>query len=205
MLNVLQKSPIIPVIIIDDANLALPLAQAILAGGIKVLEITLRTPAALQAIKEISTKLPEAIVGVGTILTGEHLQQAKEAGAHFAVSPGLSSNLVEVAKELQLPYLPGVVTATEAMLAQALQLQAVKFFPAEVFGGAKILKAYSQIFPQLQFCPTGGVTLQNLPEYLVLPNVPAVGGTWLAPNELIKQQNWDAITQLVKQALALAK
>lgn len=205
MLNVLQKSPIIPVIIIEDANLALPLAQAIVTGGIKVLEITLRTPAALKAIKEIATKLPEVVVGAGTVLNIEQLKQAQEAGAQFAVSPGLSTHLVKAAKELELPYLPGIVTPSEAMQAQEMQLKALKFFPAESFGGVKTLKSYSQVFPQLQFCPTGGVSIQNLKEYLALPNVSTVGGTWLTPHDIIKQQNWDTVTQLVKQALAALK
>lgn len=205
MLTILQKSPIIPVIVIEDANLAVPLAQAILAGGISVLEITLRTSAALEAIKLINQQVPQAIVGAGTVLTSDQLKQAKVAGASFAVSPGLSVQLINTANEMQLPYLPGIVTASEAMLAQQLKLPAVKFFPAESFGGVKTLKAFSQVFPQLQFCPTGGVSLQNMKDYLALANVPAVGGTWFTPVDLITQQNWSAITQLVKQALDLLK
>ena len=203
MLSILQKSPIIPVIVLEDASLAVPLAQAILAGGISVLEITLRTPAALDAIKLISEQIPQASVGAGTVLKSAQLKQAKEAGASFIVSPGLSLDLIETASELEIPYLPGIVTASEAMLAQEFELNAVKFFPAESFGGVKTLKAYSQVFPQLKFCPTGGVSLENMENYLALSNVPAVGGTWLTPSELIKQQQWPAITQLVKEALAV--
>ncbi len=202
MLSILQKSPIIPVIILEDLKHALPLAQAIIAGGISVLEITLRTPVALDAIQAIATQFPEAIVGAGTVLQTQALKMAKAAGARFAVSPGLSADLVSAANELNLPYLPGIVTASEAMLAQTLNLTAAKFFPAEAFGGLKTLKSYSQVFPPLKFCPTGGVSLQNMKEYLALPNVPTVGGTWLTPTDLIKQENWPAITQLVKDAVA---
>lgn len=201
MLTILQKTPIIPVIVIEDANLAVSLAQAILAGGISVLEITLRTPAALEAIKLITQKIPEVTVGAGTVLNSDQLKCAKEAGASFIVSPGLSLELVETISELQIPYLPGVATASEAMLAQEFLLKAVKFFPAESFGGVKTLKAYAQVFPQLKFCPTGGVSLQNMKEYLALPNVSTVGGTWLTPIELIQKQNWYAITQLVRDSL----
>jgi len=203
MLAILQKSPLIPVVVLEEEHLAVPLAQAILAGGISVIEVTLRTPAALNIIKQIKAQVPQAIIGAGTVLTCEQLELAKAAGADFAVSPGLSSELVKAAQELKLPYLPGIATATEAMWVQELKLSAVKFFPAEALGGVKTLQAFSQVFPALVYCPTGGVNLHNMLDYLALPQVLAVGGTWLTPLELIKQQDWSAITQLVKKSLAL--
>lgn len=201
MLKILEKSKIIPVIVLEEAQFAIPLAQAVMAGGIHVLEITLRTKAALTAISQITRHFPQLTIGAGTVLTCEQLNQAKAAGAHFAVSPGLSPTLVKAAADLHIPYLPGIATASEAMLAQELNLSALKFFPAEASGGVKTLNAFSQVFPQLKFCPTGGVSLQNKNAYLALENVPAVGGTWLTPTNYLQEQNWPAITELVKQAL----
>lgn len=203
MRELLKWSPVIPVIVIDDANRAVPLAQALLAGGITVLEITLRTPAALEAIHEISHNVPEVQVGAGTIIHPDQFAKAKAAGASFGVSPGLTPALAEGARAFGLPYLPGVATVSEAIRAQEEGFETVKFYPAESLGGTKTLAGIAAVLPDLRFCPTGGVNLQNMTDYLAIPSVVAVGGTWLVPNSLLTQQNYAAITELAQQTLAL--
>lgn len=202
MLQILKQSPIMPVVIIDDAECAVPLAKAIYAGGIKAIEITLRTPAALESIKRIAHEVPEIQVGAGTILKPEQFAQVKAAGAIFGVSPGLLPSLVAAAKEMNMPYLPGAVTASEVMHALSLGITAAKFFPAELMGGVKTIAQLNSVFPQFKFCVTGGLTKDNMNNYLALDAVAAVGGTWLTPKDLIQQKNWPAITQLVKEAIA---
>jgi len=202
MLKILGLSSVIPVVIIEDAALAAPLAQALLKGGIKVMEITLRTPAALAAIKEIAQKVPEMTVGAGTLIRSAQFSAAKEAGASFVVSPGLTPALAVAAHATQLPYLPGVATVSEALLAQEHGFQQLKFFPAEALGGVKALKGISQVLPEIYFCPTGGITEKNMAEYLTLKSVPSVGGSWLAPPELIRKQDWEAITALAQRTLS---
>lgn len=201
MLEILGLSFVIPVVVIEDAALAAPLAQALLKGGIKIMEITLRTPAALIAIKEVAEKVPGMRVGAGTLVQAEQFAEAKMAKAAFAVSPGLTPALAAAARAARLPYLPGVATVSEALLAQEQGFTALKFFPAEALGGVKALKAISQVLPNLRFCPTGGITAQSMREYLTLSSVPSVGGTWLTPPELIKKQDWQAITALAQQAV----
>ncbi|MES2142091.1 MAG: bifunctional 4-hydroxy-2-oxoglutarate aldolase/2-dehydro-3-deoxy-phosphogluconate aldolase [Pseudomonadota bacterium] len=194
IIDILNKSRIIPVIVIDKVEHAIPLAKTLVNAGFSILEITLRTACALEAIQKIATGVPSAIVGAGTIINRKQLAQAKTAGAKFAVSPGLSEQLVFGAKEQNLPYLPGIATVSEALSAYELGLTHVKFFPAESMGGIKTIAAISEVLPTLQFCPTGGVNLINLTNYLKLPSVPCVGGTWIAPRSLIQAESFKEIT-----------
>lgn len=202
-LDILKAGPVIPVIVIDDAAQAVPLARALLAGGVRVLEVTLRTPAALQAIRRIAREVPEALVGAGTILNPEDLRLALEAGARFGISPGATPELMRAARDAALPFLPGVATASEAMTALAAGFSAMKFFPAAQAGGVAMLKALGGPLPQLRFCPTGGITPATAPDYLHLPNVACVGGSWLTPADRVAAGDWAAITALAQQAAAL--
>lgn len=197
LVDILHKNRIIPVIVIDKVEHAIRLAEILFEFGFNVLEITLRTACALTAIEKISTALPEIIVGAGTIVSTSQLAQAKSAGATFAVSPGLCKKLVLSAKELNLPYLPGIATASEALLAHELNLKYVKFYPAESMGGIKTLLALFAVFP-LHFCPTGGINNNNLLNYLELACVTCVGGTWLAPRKLISNEAFNEITERAK-------
>jgi 2-dehydro-3-deoxyphosphogluconate aldolase/(4S)-4-hydroxy-2-oxoglutarate aldolase len=201
---ILHAAPVMPVIALEDAAKALPLAEALLAGGIPTLEITLRTPAALEAITRIRKAFPQAHVGAGTVTTPEALRQAAEAGATFAVSPGLTGPLLEAAVRGPLPFLPGVMTPTEAMAAEAAGFRFLKLFPAAQAGGIGMLKALAGPFRDLRFCPTGGIGPDTAPAYLALPNVVCVGGSWLAPPSLLDTGDWKAITNLARQAAALA-
>jgi 2-dehydro-3-deoxyphosphogluconate aldolase/(4S)-4-hydroxy-2-oxoglutarate aldolase len=202
--QILRASPVMPVIALEDAERALPLAEALLAGGILTLEITLRTPAALEAIRRIRRAFPEAHVGAGTVTTPEALRQAGDAGATFAVSPGLPRPLLEAAARGPLPFLPGVMTPTEVMTAAAAGFTHLKLFPAEQAGGIGMLKALAGPFRDLRFCPTGGIGPETARAYLALPNVVCVGGSWLAPPSLLDAGDWKAITHLARQAAALA-
>lgn len=199
--EILHLSPVIPVVTIKNSRDAIPLAKALLAGGISVIEVTLRTAVALDSIKAIRENVPSIMVGAGTLLESEQFQQAKMAGASFVVSPGLTPSLINAAKQTGLPYLPGAVTPCEIIAAREMGFHTLKFFPAEVSGGIAMLKALLPIFPEIQFCPTGGITRINMNEYLALKNVVAVGGTWIAPENLIEEKNWDAITSLAKAAI----
>lgn len=195
--------PVIPVIVIDNVEDAVPMAEALLEGGIRVLEVTLRSNCALQAIEAIATNVPEAIVGAGTLRTKADATNAKIAGSQFAVSPGYSSNMGSICKEIDLPLLPGVSTGSEIMMANDDGYDFLKLFPAVAVGGVNLLKGFSGPFADVKFCPTGGVTIQNAPDFLALPNVIVCGGTWLTPKEYVNQKNWAKITQLAKEASSI--
>jgi 2-dehydro-3-deoxyphosphogluconate aldolase / (4S)-4-hydroxy-2-oxoglutarate aldolase len=200
--EILRASPIIPVITIERAEDGVPLARALAAGGLPALEITLRTPAAPAAAKAIAEQVPEAILGVGTVLTREDLEAARGLGARFAVSPGATLELLDAAAASDLPFLPGIQTASELMAALARGFDVVKFFPAVPAGGIAALKALAGPFPQVRFCPTGGIGEDNFAQWLALPNVAAVGGSWLAPAADIRAGNWAAITERAHRAVA---
>lgn len=201
--RVLAAGPVIPVLIIDDEDAAVPLAQALLAGGVRVLEVTLRTSSALAAVRAISTQVPDAIVGVGTVSRPEDFARAAEAGARFAVSPGVTDDLVAAARESSLPYLPGVMTPSDVIRARTAGLTALKLFPAEPAGGIAMLRALAGPFPDVRFCPTGGITVETAPSYLALANVACVGGSWLAPKAAVQAGDWQTITALASVAAAL--
>jgi 2-dehydro-3-deoxyphosphogluconate aldolase/(4S)-4-hydroxy-2-oxoglutarate aldolase len=202
-LQLAAHGPVIPVIVIDDLAHAVPLARALVAGGVRVLEVTLRTPVALAAIEAIAREVPDAIVGAGTVCSSADAQAALDVGAAFAVSPGYTAALGAACRMLGLPLLPGAVTASEVMAAQADGLQFLKFFPAEAAGGVAMLKALAGPFPTMRFCPTGGVTAVSAPGYLALPNVVVCGGSWLTPADALRSGDWGRITQLARAASAL--
>jgi 2-dehydro-3-deoxyphosphogluconate aldolase / (4S)-4-hydroxy-2-oxoglutarate aldolase len=203
--DVLTAGPVMPVMVIKNLDDAVPLAKALVEGGIKVLEITLRTPIALEAIKLISEQVKDAIVGVGTIANAAQLQAAQEAGAVFAISPGLTPSLLDAANKSQIALIPGIATLSELMLGMEYELDHFKFFPAEAAGGIPMLQAISGPFPQITFCPTGGISPGNYKEYLQLPNVACVGGSWLAPQSVVTEKNWAKVTELAHQAIVNAK
>ncbi|PTU30513.1 bifunctional 4-hydroxy-2-oxoglutarate aldolase/2-dehydro-3-deoxy-phosphogluconate aldolase [Stenotrophobium rhamnosiphilum] len=203
--ELMKLSPVIPVIVIDDESHAVPMARALVAGGIRVLEVTLRTPSALAAIRNISREVPDAIVGAGTVLNPEHLLAAADAGAQFAVSPGLTQALAAAAKSSGLALLPGAVTPSEIMLAMELGFNNLKFFPAQQSGGVAMLKALHGPFGSTKFCPTGGISLETAAEYLALENVACIGGSWLTPKALMQKQDWAGIQQLAEQAVTLLR
>jgi len=202
--RILCASPVMPVIALDRLEQALPLAGALLEGGLSTLEITLRTPVALEAIRLISRTFPGAYVGAGTVTTPEALRQVEDAGAAFAVSPGLSQSLIEAARDSAIPLLPGVMTPSEVMAAVDAGFSFLKLFPAEQAGGVAMLKALAGPFKQLRFCPTGGVTPESAPLYLSQPNVICVGGSWLTPKASLDAGDWKVIIDLARQASALA-
>lgn len=204
-LQVMQDAPVIPVIVLHDAAQAVPLARALLAGGIRMLEITLRTPQALDCMSAIAREVPQAVVGAGTVRNPADVLAAQQAGARFLVSPGFTPALAQAAQQAGLPWLPGVSTASEIMAAMDAGLQALKFFSAMPAGGAAMLKAWSGPFPEAHFCPTGGINAANAQEFLALPNVDCVGGSWLVPAEALVRQDWQAITQLAAEAVQLRK
>ncbi|MGB6242997.1 MAG: bifunctional 4-hydroxy-2-oxoglutarate aldolase/2-dehydro-3-deoxy-phosphogluconate aldolase [Castellaniella sp.] len=204
-LELLKHSPVMPVIVIQDIDSAVGLAQALVAGGIRSLEITLRSPAALDAIRAIRDQVPDALVGVGTVRTPQQLDDALKAGASFGVSPGLSSTLAQAIQSAKIPFLPGVATVSEAMQAAEWGFTVQKLFPAEAVGGAALLKAWHGPLPDLMFCPTGGIHAGNAANYLALPNVGCVGGSWLTPPQAVAAGDWDAITELARQACTLVK
>lgn len=196
-------APVIPVIVIDAIDHAAPLARALIDGGLKVLEVTLRTPVALEAIRRMIEVAPDAIVGVGTLMSPSDMAAAKEAGAVFGVSPGATPELLDTARDMALPMLPGVATPSEAMAANACGYEVLKFFPAEANGGVTVLKAWSSPLASISFCPTGGVSLANAETYLGLSNVLCVGGSWVAPKTLMQQGDWAGITKLAREAKSL--
>lgn len=200
--DVLTACPVMPVMVIQNLDDAVPLARALVAGGIKVLEITLRTPIALEAIRLISQQVKDAIVGAGTIANPAQLQAAEDAGAVFAISPGLTPALLSAANAGNIALIPGIATLSELMLGMDYGLDHFKFFPAEAAGGIPMLKAIAGPFPQAIFCPTGGITPDNYKAYLQLPNVACVGGSWLAPQKFVTEKNWEKITELAQQAVA---
>ncbi|SFE19101.1 bifunctional 4-hydroxy-2-oxoglutarate aldolase/2-dehydro-3-deoxy-phosphogluconate aldolase [Roseivivax sediminis] len=197
-----RLAPVIPVLVIDDAAQARPLAEALVAGGLPVLEVTLRTPAALDAIREMA-QVEGGRVGAGTLLTPEDVAAAVDAGATFGVSPGASDRLLDAAEEADLPMLPGAATSTEVMALLERGYTVQKFFPAEANGGAPALKAIGAPLQQVRFCPTGGVSLGNARDYLGLSNVLCVGGSWVAPKDKVAAGDWDGITALAREAAAL--
>jgi len=197
-----QLAPVIPVLVVKDAVKAEGLATALVAGGLPVLEVTLRTPAALDVIREMA-KVTGGHVGAGTVLTPDDAKRAKDAGASFAVSPGLTETLARACADIDLPLLPGAVTASEVMRAMELGYSMLKFFPAEAAGGTKSLKAIGAPLPQVSFCPTGGITLASAPEYLSLPNVICVGGSWISPDADVAEGNWQAIETRAREAFGL--
>ena len=203
--RILRASPVMPVLAIDRLDQALPLAEALLSGGIATLEITLRTPVALEAIRCIRRAFPDAYVGAGTVTTPEALRQVAEAGASFAVSPGLTRPLLEAAASSAIPLLPGVMTPTEVMTAMDAGFRFLKLFPAEQAGGIPMLKALAGPFKELRFCPTGGIGPTSAPAYLAQPNVLCVGGSWLTPRAMLEAGDWRAIEALAREAAALRR
>jgi len=203
MLDWAYLGPVIPVIVIQRLEHAVPMARALLAGGVRVLEVTLRTPVALQAIRAIASEVPEAILGAGTLRTASDVEAALKAGCRFGVSPGYTPALGRACREGDLPLLPGVATAGEVMAACDDDLSFLKFFPAMAAGGVPMLKALAGPFPDVAFCPTGGLTPQNAPEFLALPQVKVCGGSWLTPAALMEAGDWEAITALARAASAL--
>jgi 2-dehydro-3-deoxyphosphogluconate aldolase / (4S)-4-hydroxy-2-oxoglutarate aldolase len=203
-LSLCQMAPVIPVLVINDLSHAQPLAEALVAGGLPVLEITLRTPVALDAIAAMS-QVAGAVVGAGTVLSAANMRDAKVAGAQFAVSPGSTPALIDAARAEGVPLLPGAQTCSEvmALLEQGYNVQ--KFFPAEAIGGVEALKSIAGPLPQVTFCPTGGITVARAPDYLRLPNVACVGGSWVAPAAMMAAGDWDGITTLAKAAAGLAR
>ncbi len=201
--DVMRVGPVIPVIVIEDVAHAVPLARALVAGGVRVLEVTLRTAAGMAAVKAIACEVQNAIVGVGTITRPEEFAQSLEAGAAFGVSPGLTPALIEAARASALPLLPGVMTPSDVIAARAAGFSELKLFPAQQAGGVGMLKALSGPFPDVTFCPTGGINAKTASEFLALPNVACVGGSWLTPNDAIVAGDWARITALARETAAL--
>lgn len=204
-LELAEHGPVIPVIVIDRLDDAVPLARALVEGGVRVLEVTLRTPVALAAIEAMAREVPGAIVGAGTIRSAADARSARRAGAVFGVSPGYTAEVGAACREVGLPLLPGVATASEVMAAQADGLSFLKFFPATAAGGIPMLKALSGPFPDVAFCPTGGISLQTAPDFLALPNVKVCGGSWLTPADAVAAGDWARITHLAAEASALRR
>ena len=206
MLNTLQLAdhgPVIPVIVLDRVEDAVPLARALVAGGVRVLEVTLRTPVALACIEAIAREVPDAIVGAGTIRTAADARAARDAGSVFGVSPGYTAAVGAACRDAGLPLLPGVASASEVMSAMADGLRFLKFFPATAAGGLPMLKALAGPFPDVVFCPTGGITPETAPQFLALPNVKVCGGSWLTPAAAVAAGDWGRITALARAASAL--
>ncbi|GAA7863220.1 bifunctional 4-hydroxy-2-oxoglutarate aldolase/2-dehydro-3-deoxy-phosphogluconate aldolase [Helicobacter pylori] len=203
IIEVLQISPIIPVVVIENIKDAVPLAQSLVEGGIHIIEVTLRSSCALEAIELIAKNVPKMRVGTGTILNPTQLEQAQNRGAEFLISPGLTIKLLEYAKKKDMPLIPGVSSSSEVMQALELGYSALKFFPAEYCGGVKLLNAFNGPFKGVKFCPTGGISADNMHSYLNLENVLCVGGSWLTPKNLIQNKEWDKITEICKRSLAL--
>lgn len=201
--SVLDVSPVIPVVVLDDVSAAVPLARALLAGGVGIVELTLRTPSALDAVRAVATEVPEIILGVGTVVSADDVARAVDAGAQFLVSPGTTRSMVQAARDRDVQLLPGVATVSEALLALELGLHELKFFPAEQSGGAAFLGALRSPLPQLRFCPTGGVSPGNAADYLGLSNVGCVGGSWITPPDALAAHDFARIEELARGAAAL--
>jgi 2-dehydro-3-deoxyphosphogluconate aldolase/(4S)-4-hydroxy-2-oxoglutarate aldolase len=204
-LELASHGPVIPVIVIDRLEDAVPLAQALVDGGVKVLEVTLRTPVALKCMEAIARSVPGAIVGAGTVRNAADAKAAKDAGCTFAVSPGYLQSVGQVCRDIDLPLLPGVSTGSEVMQANADGYFFLKFFPATAAGGIPMLKALAGPFTDVVFCPTGGITLETAPQFLALPNVKVCGGSWLTPADAVKAKDWARITKLAREASQLAR
>ena len=201
--DLLELSPLMPVVVIDDAGDAVPTARALLAGGIGVIELTLRTPAALSAIERVAAEVPDIVIGAGTVVSPDQAKQAAEAGAKFLVTPGCTDAVVDACFESGLPFLPGASTVSEAMRLAERGLSALKFFPAEASGGVAYLKSIAGPLPSLKFCPTGGITVASAPSYLALPNVGCIGGSWLTPKSALAAGDFAAVEALAAEAAKL--
>ena len=202
--DVLSFGPVLPVVVIDDPADAVPLARALLAGGIRAMEVTLRTACAAEAIAAIARQVDGMTVGAGTMCSGADIALAERSGARFAVSPGLTTALGQAASRSGLPLIPGMATASELMAGREAGFDTFKFFPAEAAGGIALLESLAGPFPDVRFCPTGGIGADNAAKYLALGNVPCVGGTWVSPRALVRARDWAGITLLARQAFALA-
>lgn len=202
--TIMRLAPVIPVVVIHDVSTAVPMARALVAGGTPAIEVTLRTPVALEAIRRIAAEVAGATVGVGTVLDATQLHEAREAGAQFAVSPGMSARLLDAADDSEMPLLPGVATASEAMGLLERGYRHLKFFPAVAAGGHPLLAAWASPLPHARFCPTGGITALNASDFLTLPNVLCVGGSWLTPADKLAAADWTGIEQLAREASSLA-
>lgn len=203
--QILTSGPVVPVIVINELEHAVPLAKALVAGGVKVLEVTLRTGCALEAIRAIAREVPEAIIGAGTVINPQQLDEVISAGAQFAISPGLTAPLLKAATDGPIPLIPGISTVSELMLGMDYGLREFKFFPAEANGGVKALQAIAGPFPQVRFCPTGGITPNNYRDYLALKSVLCIGGSWLVPADALAQGDYGRITELARDAVAGAR
>ncbi|MEU3056374.1 MULTISPECIES: bifunctional 4-hydroxy-2-oxoglutarate aldolase/2-dehydro-3-deoxy-phosphogluconate aldolase [Streptomyces] len=202
--SVLDLAPVVPVVVLHDVADAVPLARALVAGGLPAIEVTLRTPAALESIRAMAAEVPGAVVGAGTVISPEHVRDTVDAGARFLVSPGWTDALLEAMKASGLPFLPGVSTTSEVVALLERGVREMKFFPAEAAGGTAYLKALSAPLPQARFCPTGGISLASAPSYLALPNVGCVGGSWMVPADAVAAKDWDRVARLAAEAAALA-
>ena len=203
MQNMLAGNPVIPVITLDQVEDAVPLANALVAGGLKVLEVTLRTEAAVEGIRQIIQHVPDAIVGTGTVCSEEQIKLSEDLGCQFMISPGATNKLLSIGSQSSVPFLPGISTVSELMRGMEYGLENFKFFPAEAAGGAPVMKAMAGPFPNIKFCPTGGIGLGNAMDYLALPNVMCVGGSWIAKPNDIREKRWKEIEQLAREAAAL--
>jgi len=203
--DIFAMGPIVPVLVINKVEDALPIAEALLAANVKVLEVTLRTPVALDVISIIAKELPEAIIGSGTVTNRHQLQQSIDAGAKFAISPGLTKDLLQAGNEGNIALIPGISSISELMDGADFGYDHLKFFPAEASGGVNAIKSIGGPFPDIKFCPTGGINLKNVRDYLALSNVACCGGSWLVPNNVVENKDWSAITKLANEALAFVK
>ncbi|MGW6954718.1 bifunctional 4-hydroxy-2-oxoglutarate aldolase/2-dehydro-3-deoxy-phosphogluconate aldolase [Streptomyces chartreusis] len=203
MTSVLDLAPVVPVVVIDDPSDAVPLARALVAGGLPAIEVTLRTPAALEAIRAVADAVPDAVVGAGTVITPEQVRLAVTAGARFLVSPGWTDLLLEAMRASGVPYLPGVSTTSEVVALLERGVREMKFFPAEAAGGTAYLKSLNGPLPQARFCPTGGIGPATAPDYLALPNVGCVGGSWMLPADAVAARDWERVTALARAAAGL--
>ncbi|MGA4963231.1 bifunctional 4-hydroxy-2-oxoglutarate aldolase/2-dehydro-3-deoxy-phosphogluconate aldolase [Streptomyces pseudogriseolus] len=201
--SVLELAPVVPVVVVEDVADAVPLARALVAGGLPAIEVTLRTPAARGAIRAIAAEVPGAVVGAGTVLTPEQVTDAVTAGARFLVSPGCTDALLAAMRASGVPFLPGVATASEVMALLERGVREMKFFPARATGGTAYLKSLSGPLPQARFCPTGGIGPDTAPEYLALPNVGCVGGSWMLPEDAVAARDWERVERLAREAAAL--
>lgn len=203
--KILTTGPVVPVIVVNKLEHAVPMAKALVAGGVRVLEVTLRTPVAMEALRLMIKEVPDAIVGAGTVINTQQLQEVTEAGAQFVISPGITEPLLKAAVEGPVPLIPGISTVSELMTGMDYGLREFKFFPAEANGGVKALQAIGGPFPQVRFCPTGGISPANYRDYLALKSVLCIGGSWLVPNDALESGDWERITRLAREAVEGAK
>ncbi|MFC3093560.1 bifunctional 4-hydroxy-2-oxoglutarate aldolase/2-dehydro-3-deoxy-phosphogluconate aldolase [Alteromonas sediminis] len=203
--EVFDAGPVVPVLVVNEIEHAVPLAHALMEGGIKVLEVTLRTPVALDVISKIAKEVPDALIGAGTVTNAQQLKAVTDAGAKFAISPGMTADLLTAGQQGSIPLIPGVSSTSDLMKGLDHGYRYLKFFPAEASGGVKAIKSISGPFPDVVFCPTGGISTSNYLEYLALKNVRCVGGSWLAPDDAMAAGDWARITQLAKEAIAGTK